>query len=343
MAHFPILIEQLGLVTSVGLDADAACAAFRARISNPCETRFKDPATGQWIMAHAVPLAGDRQGIARLAVMAAAAIRQALRDLPQAQWGRLPLLLCVAESERPGRLAGLDQELFYAIQRELNLTFADHSMVITRGRVGVAVALAQARALMAQKKCAQVLVAATDSLLTGATLQHHGRQGRLLGGINPNGFMPGEGAGALLVGTPRQAAGELTLTGLGFGVEPAPLNSGEPLRAEGLSQAIKAALADAQMQMHELDYRITDLSGEQYYFKEAALALSRTLRVLKDEFDVWHPAECMGETGAAVGTAMLAWAQAAGRKGYGKGSSILAHMSNDAGPRAAITLRYQEA
>ena len=27
--------------------------------------------------------------------------------------------------------------------------------------------------------------------------------------------------------------------------------------------------------MHDLDYRITDLSGEQYYFKEAALALGR--------------------------------------------------------------------
>ena len=36
------------------------------------------------------------------------------------------------------------------------------------------------------------------------------------------------------------------------------------------------------MAMHDFDYRITDLSGEQYYFKEAALALSRTLRQSKE-------------------------------------------------------------
>ena len=50
------------------------------------------------------------------------------------------------------------------------------------------------------------------------------------------------------------------------------------MRADGLATAIKGALADAGCEMHDMDYRITDLSGEQYYFKEAALALSRTLR-----------------------------------------------------------------
>jgi 3-oxoacyl-[acyl-carrier-protein] synthase-1 len=49
--------------------------------------------------------------------------------------------------------------------------------------------------------------------------------------------------------------------------------------------------------MHDFDYRIADISGEQYYFKEAALALARTLRRRKPEFDLWHPANMLEKPG----------------------------------------------
>ena len=152
--------------------------------------------------------------------------------------------------------------------------------------------------------------------------------------------MAGEGAGAVLVGDPSGGA-ELVCTGIGFARELAHIGSEEPLKAEGLTMAIRAALTEAEMAMHDFDFRIADLSGEQYYFKECALALLRTLRQRKDEFDLWHPAECTGEAGALVGASILALADAAARKGYAKGPNILAHMSNDAGQRAALTLQYR--
>ena len=186
----------------------------------------------------------------------------------------------------------------------------------------------------------QVLIAATDSLLSWPTLSHYEREDRLLTPTNSNGFMPGEGAGALLVRRPAEGA-ELVVSGLGFGVEKAHLTSDEPLRADGLSAAIKAALAEAGVAMHDMDFRITDLSGEQFYFKEAALALSRTLRQRKEEFDLWHPAECTGEPGAVAGVSILALADAACRKRYTKGPAIVAHMGNDAGQRAALTLHWR--
>ena len=71
--------------------------------------------------------------------------------------------------------------------------------------------------------------------------------------------------------------------------------------------------------MHHVDLRIADLSGEQYYFKEATLAVARTLRQRKEEFDIWHPAECVGEVGAVAGICVIALADAACRKAYGKG------------------------
>ncbi|MCK7582583.1 MAG: hypothetical protein MZV65_48085 [Chromatiales bacterium] len=85
---------------------------------------------------------------------------------------------------------------------------------------------------------------------------------------NSNGFMPGEGAGAA-AGRASRGQGRIACAGIGFGMEKAHIDSGEPLRADGLSAAIKGALADAGCEMHDLDYRITDISGEQYYFKEA--------------------------------------------------------------------------
>lgn len=335
----PIAILKTGLVTSVGLTAPSTCAAIRAKLTNPSETRFIDSG-GAWIMAHQVTLDQPWRGLAKLAKMAAMVIEEALADEPQDDWVHIPLLLCVAEPDRPGRLDGLDDRLFTAIQAELGAKFAPQSAIVAHGRVGVAVALAQARTLLTGE-CTRVLIAATDSLLTWPTLSHYEREDRLLTARNSNGFMPGEGAGALLVGAGESQTCELVCTGIGFGREAAHLDSGEPLRAEGLSLAIKAALADAGCAMHDMDFRITDLSGEQYYFKEAALALSRTLRKRKEEFDIWHAAECTGEQGAAAGLAMVALADAACRKAFTKGLNILAHMANDAGQRAALSLQFR--
>jgi len=337
-----LAIQCVGLVTSVGLTAEASCAAFRAKISNPTETRFIDSG-GEWIMAHQVALEQPWRGLTKLAKMAALAIEEALQDQPRAQWSSVPLVLCVAEAERPERMAGLDDELFLQVQRELGVTFAKASAVVAQGRVGVAVALMQARNLIMQGGHARVLIAATDSLLNWPTLSHYEREDRLLTTRTSNGFMPGEAAGALLVEAAAGKAGELVCSGIGFGREAAHLDSGEPLRADGLSQAIKLALVDAGCAMHDMDYRITDVSGEQYYFKEAALALSRTLRQRKETFDIWHPAESTGETGAAAGAAVIALAHAACRKAFSLGPNILAHMANDTGQRAALSLQYRVA
>jgi 3-oxoacyl-[acyl-carrier-protein] synthase I len=339
-----LAIRATGLVTSVGYTSAQSCAAFRSKLTNPSETRFIDSG-GRWIMAHQVALHQPWRGLSKLAKMAAMAIEEALQGVERSIWDQLPMLLCVAETERPGRMDGLDDKLFVMIQDELGARFAKSSAIVAQGRVGVAVALLQARQLMAQKLAGQVLVVAADSLISWPTLSHYEREDRLLTEQNSNGFMPGEGAGALLVSAAqdKSAAGALICTGIGFGKEAAHIDSGEPLRADGLAQAIRAALADAQIEMHDIDFRIVDLSGEQYYFKEAALALSRTLRKRKEEFDIWHPAECTGEVGAVAGISLLANADAACRKGYTKGPAIVAHMANDAGPRAALTLQWRGA
>lgn len=332
-----LAVLNTGLVTPVGLDAPAACAAMRARLSNPSDTRFIDD-EGEWLVAHAVPLDTPWRGPARLAQMAAMAIGECLAPLERDTWEQVPLLLCLPEPQRPGRPADLGDQVFQAIQQQLELDFDARSGLVARGRVGLAVALLAARALIHELGLPHVLVAGTDSLLDWPTLRHYLHTDRLLTPSNSNGFIPGEAAGAVLLGAPAPTAA-LHVTGLGFGVEPAHVMSDEPLRGNGLAQAVRAALAEAGASMGEMDYRITDLSGEHYYFKEAALALALTLKTRKEEFDLWHPAESIGETGAAAGLCMLAVADAAARKGYACGPNALLHLANDEGQRAAITLQ----
>jgi 3-oxoacyl-[acyl-carrier-protein] synthase-1 len=341
MTEAPLAILGTGLVASVGLSAPAACAAIRAKLTNPSETRFVD-STGEWIQAHQVPLSQPWRGVERLAHMARIAIEECLAKVPLAEWSQMPLLLCVAEQGRPGRIEGLDSQLFARVEELLDVHFHASSRIVPHGRAAVAVALREARDLLRHSGVTRVLVAATDSLLSWPTLEHYQRNDRLLSKNNSNGFMAGEGAGALLVGNPTGST-ELVCSGLGFALEPAHIDSFEPLRGDGLTSAIKSALAEADRQMHDMEYRIVDVSGEQYYFYEATLALTRILRKRKHKFDIWHPAECTGEAGALAGVTVLAAADAACRNGYSPGPEFLAHWSNDDGRRAAAVFRYVSA
>lgn len=335
----PIAIQNTGLVTSVGLTSATACAAIRTGISNAQETSFIG-SEGEWIMGHSVPLERPCRGMSRLVKMATLVIRESLAEVPKDQWESIPLLLCVADSEQPGRLDELDNRLLIEVQRELKVEFAKESGVIPCGRVSVAMALQNARQLIYEVGMPLVLIAATDSLLTWSTLSVYEKNYRILGNGNSNGFIPGEGAAALLVARPKGTA-QLRCMGIGINTENAHIDSEEPLRANGLTNAIKTALKDAGCEMHDLDFRITDVSGEQYYFKEATLALSRILRQRKEKFDIWHPAECIGETGAVAGVGMIVIANSASRNGYSIGSNILAHMASDPGQRAAIVLQWR--
>jgi 3-oxoacyl-[acyl-carrier-protein] synthase I len=335
-----LAILNTGLVTSVGLSAPAACAAIRAAITNHTETRFKAD-TGDWIIGAQVPLHSMLRGRARLVAMLEMAITECLAPY-SGQRSKIPLLLCVAEEERHGRIAGLDETLLAELQRVIPVDFdSELSAIVPYGRASVGVALGLARRMMLEHSVRSVLIAAADSLLVGHTLIGFASDDRLLTPDNSNGFVPGEAAGAVLVGSHADGGPTLMCEGLGFSQERATIASGEPLRGEGLAVAIGRALVDANVEMHQLDFRITDNSGEQYYFKEAALALSRLLRVRKESFDIWHPADCIGEVGAAIGAACIAVTWTACRKAYALGNNILFHVSNDAGQRGAAVFRYR--
>jgi 3-oxoacyl-[acyl-carrier-protein] synthase-1 len=335
----PVAILGCGMMTGVGLTADASCAAIRCAIDNFQETRFIARG-GEWIIGSEVPLEEAWRGIPRLARLLAGPLRECLDQVPDVAPESIPVLLCVAEEDRPGRLDGLGDPLFFQACELLDVRFHERTRIIAQGRVGGAVGLHHASRMIHEHGIRHVIIAGVDSYLTAGTLRAYDERERLLTPDNSNGLIPGEAGAAVLVGLPGAGRG-LVCLGMGFAQEHATIESEEPLRADGLRNAIAKGLAAAGLTMGELDYRITDIGGEQYQFKEASLALSQLLRERKEEFDIWHPADCTGEIGAASLPSMLCVSLYAACKGYAPGARILAHLGNDDGKRVALVFSAQ--
>jgi 3-oxoacyl-[acyl-carrier-protein] synthase-1 len=327
------------MVTGVGFSAPATCAAIRVGITGFVETKFMF--AGEWLYGCPVPFEVPWRGREKLLQMVVPAINECLEGIQNFSAHEVPLILCVAETGRPGRLAELDQSFLDEVQERIELHFHDSSEVIAEGRIGGAHAVARASKLIADGR-PYCIVAGVDTFLVVDTLAHFNEKRRLLTEDNSDGFIPGEAAAGVLLGPKKQSSeAQMICLGFGNGFEKANVYSEEPLRADGLSNAIKAALADAGQTFKDLAYRITDISGEEYAFREASLALSRSMRVLKPEFDIWHPADCIGEVGAAIVPCVLGVALAAARKDYAPGKGVLCHFVGDTGDRAALIVQCQ--
>lgn len=338
-----LAIKACGMVTSVGFNAPASLAAIRAGIRGVKETNLWDAESGTYLAAGKVPLPQWWVGLGKLADLAAPAIFECLESAKPIPPQEIPVLLGVAPADRPFRFPGLDTQILPEIEHRLGFDLHPASRVISRDHVSVVVALHEATELIAEKRVPCVIVAAVDSLLVHDLKNYYLERRRLLTPKNSNGFSLGEAGSAVLVkiaGT--DPSGELQIIGIAMGREKALIESEEPLRGEGLTQVIRNSLRIAGLTMQKIHYRIADLNGEHFKFKEMALAMGRFARKSMPElFDLWHPIECIGDVGAAIGPIVLGVALDAGQKGYGIGPTVLCTLGNDDGERAALVVNYQ--
>ena len=333
----PLSIISCGMISGVGLNAPAGCAAIRCGINNFEETRFMDKG-GEWIIGSMVPLDQPWRGKSKLLQFAVSVIRECLSSAENIPVHRTVLLLCTAEIDRPGRLQDIDEGLLEEIEQTLEIRFHKESKVINMGRVAGVYAIALASKLLSYSDISYCLIVGVDTILVAPTLAAMEENDFVLTSKNSDGFIPGEAGAAVLVSLSDVNKKGIKILSTGFGNEKSSIISDEPLRADGLVQAINDALNNSGLKFSDLDFRITDANGKQYYFKEAALALLRIMRERKEEFDIWHPADCIGEAGAAIVPAILCIAYAAGEKKYLLGKRALCHLGNDNGQRAVIIL-----
>jgi 3-oxoacyl-[acyl-carrier-protein] synthase-1 len=338
-----LAVQRFGLVTALGFNAPATLAALRAGISAVRATNWLDRESGEPLRGAMVQLPQWWEGTGKLADLAAPAIDECLAALPPEEVAETPILLGIAAPDRPGRFADLDTRLFTEIQARLGGRVHPLSRLFAADQTGCFHALQLAAELIEAGKAKHVVVAGVDSYLQRDTLDALQRRRRLMTENNSNGFFPGEAGAAVLVGRiGTSTAAELHILGAGYARESAHIESVEAFRAQGMTQAVKSALGSAGVALKDIAYRLTDLSGEHYKFKEAAFVAGRLNGGERETpLDLWHPIEYLGEIGAAILPCLLAQAAHATLYRYAPGALALCHIGSDAGERAALVVRLQ--
>jgi 3-oxoacyl-[acyl-carrier-protein] synthase I len=335
-------LRASGMVTALGYNAPASLAALRAGVSGVRTRLWADEEGGEPYACAQVSLPQRWAGVALLADLLSPAVLECLQAMEGVSLTDIPLLVGVSEPDRPGRPGRLEQELLGAVADRLEARLHPDSAVFPFGQAGAAQAIALGQALIQAGRADHILVAGVDSYLDRDTLSRYDQQRRLLCTGNSNGFLPGEAASAVLL---SRSAGDdartLRIVGLGQSMEHATIDSTEPLLGQGLTQAVRTALAAAGMSLSEIAFRLTDLSGEHYKFKEAMFIPMRLDRGERSTpLALWHPIEYLGEIGAAILPCLLSWADHAVRWGYAPGPRALCHVGSDHGHRAALVLQH---
>jgi 3-oxoacyl-[acyl-carrier-protein] synthase I len=339
-------IVGLGMVSCLANGSPLNAAAMRCGYDGFHRLDFNQPYSDQAQVGAAIE--SDLTGIPRLAHMLEEAIREAIEPLPKG-YTDLPVLFCLPEKSPPGYFnndAAL-QSIVDQVFSKLDLgTLHPESHALWRHRCGFISALAKAQELLHQQNQAYVLIAGLDSLLDPATLAYYGGDlygdgCRLLSDNCSNGFIPGEAATAVLLSKPVRHDSEVLIAGVGEAEESAVIGDEEQiLKGKGLAQAINIASKDAGIPIHETAFRVASVSGEDYFFREASLAQYRALEQKIPEHRLWHPADSIGEVGAAIGGAMVVMVYYAFLGRYAPGNTALCHISNDNSKRGAFIMQH---
>jgi len=352
-----VSILAQGMVTAVGSNGKSTCAAMRAGVSGIGEANLWDFTVGENLVAGRPQMHQWWEGAGMLVELLAPAVTQCLDaavDVPDV--GRtvdpqkIPIVIILPPPDRPHRAPDLSRLVLDTLGPKLGFSLPKGSCAVTGGRTGIATALEQAVNLMANS--GMCVIAGVESFLRQVLVEHYINEERLFCGVNSNGFIPGEAACAVLVGSSGSTSGpELIIRGIGAGLEPAGTGGDAEtiVTGAGLTLATKQALSAAGIEYSALEFTISDLNGERFKFKEVVISQARLDRLPPEGvplrklgyLDMWHPIEFIGEVGAAIFPCILGWAFEAGCKNYARGAYCLLHASEDAGPRVAIVTQFK--
>jgi 3-oxoacyl-[acyl-carrier-protein] synthase-1 len=349
MANDPIVVSAVGMVSPVGHSAAVTFASVKAglaRIAESPELRIRDD-RGKLMTVTCAAVTGITDGhrrYLRLFRLAVRALSQTLKSaaLDHVDLDRATMHLVLAEPGRPGMDHRVEQDLARKMLLALGLEAPLHTIVTTEGHAGIFEALGSAMSSIASGSTDRAIVGAVDGYLDELTLQWLKDTERLKSEDNPKGFVPGEAAGFLML--ERQSAvaarggrGLARLAGTGYALESHSIYDKTPSTGAGLTGAIRSALT-ASGEEPPLSLVVCDLNGERYRANEWGLVLSRAFESNQAPESLWHPADCVGDCGAAAGILNTVVATLAVAQDRSRNDSALVWGASDDGQRGAAML-----
>jgi 3-oxoacyl-[acyl-carrier-protein] synthase I len=341
-----VYVVSLGAATSVGRDAWSSAAAVRAGISSFGEHPYMIDTAGEPMRVAMAPwLDITCDGVARFEALLLPAIEQALLPLATAGGEQLRVALALGlPAGRPGIPRDLEDHLRMRIAQEFSNWFSAVA-VLPVGHAAGFLGVHAAHRWILDGEFDACVVSGVDSYLAPETLDWLEENEQLHGAGSLNnawGFIPGEGAGAVLL-LSAEATEQLELLplarviGAGAGQEPNRIKTPTVCIGEGLTAAFREALSGLPPGEKVTDI-FCDLNGEPYRADEFGFATLRTNESFLSAADFVAPADCWGDVSAASGPLVFALSTIASWKGYARGSYAFLWASSESGERGAVLL-----
>jgi 3-oxoacyl-[acyl-carrier-protein] synthase-1 len=343
----PLAVIASGMVTAVGFNARASCAAMRAGISGIQRDNIWDYTSGDYMEVGRPRTPQWWEGPDMLAELAAPAVQECLESLPQGVHPQtVPIFVLLSPKDRPYREPDLDAIVSTELERRLRIKPIHGITILGSGRTGISPALDKVSQFFSNGTATHAVVVGVDTFLRQCVVDDYIDRRRVLTSDNSNGFIPGEAACSVLLTLPdRYREGELRIVGWGEGREAGTIDSNTPLTGDGLTKALRDALRRAGIVMADTHYWLTDQNAEHYKVKECTIAqirLERRAHPAPRPYEIWHPVKYLGEIGSAIAPCLLGLGMAAARGGYAPGSIALMHVGEDNGERNAFVLKWLE-
>ena len=350
----PPVIVGLGAQTAVGLNLPANVAVVRSGLN--C-FQLSDYLLGSedgepLKVSQLVSLPRTARPSERMISMAVAAAREAIAPWLQS-FGKspapdLPVLLSVP-APRPGIHEGIGRELMEVLIEQLPIQpDKPYSVLATTGHEGGLAALAHAVNLVRSGDLDAALVGGVECYHEIDSLHWLEAQDRLKLEDHPNGFIPGEGAGFVLLSSKREAERRrlpilAEILAVGRGTEPRLWFSGKPTIGEGLTQALQEMFSDRNCPKGRVRVTYCDLNGESWRADEWCYAYVRTGTRHGSPLDLRHPAANWGDVGAASGPLLVALASFELNRYFKSEDLALVWAASDMQPyRSACLLRRSQ-
>ena len=333
----------IGMITAVGDSTAQTAASVRAGISRYAESSVYNKRFLPMTMAllpeenlpplneeleNATPGLTSRQR--RMLRLAEPALKEALAPLPRGK--KIPLFLAVPEKlpDQPDRPPPVTQKFLDQLITQTGTEQIDRakSKLLPTGRTGGLQAIQDAILALAQSDdLGYALVGGVDTYLDLYLLGTLDKDDRVLADGVMDGFAPGEGAGFILLCSNKAKESHSPLptaqvTPPGIAAEPGHRYSEEPYKGDGLAEAVTAA-TEAGLNGTPARTVLCSMNGESFGSKEWGVATLRNTAALDETLRTEHPAECFGDTGAAIGPILVGLAALGMEQGYLPGPCLV--------------------
>ena len=210
-----------------------------------------------------------------------------------------------------------------------------NSRVVPSGRAAALGALELALDALERDPARPVIVGGVDTFLDSRLLAALDAEGRILSSRVMDGFIPGEGAGFLVLADatlttsfaklPDEAQSETTVTveAAASTSDPCHRSGTEPARGEGLAQAMDLLRNRLRNATEPVGTTFAGLNGESFDAKAWGVARLRHSDFFAPAMALEHPADCFGDAGAATGAILLSLASKALAAGHRTGPALV--------------------